>query len=186
MLVAVTVKVAEPAAAGTVTEGGKVKAVVLLLSAMVIPLAGAAFVSMSEQVAEALEFRLTGLQESDDTVVAAPSPMVALTELEPATAVRVAVWSVDIVPVLAVNRAVLAPAFTVMEAGAVRALLVFVNVTSVPPAGAALVSVMVQLVEALELRLAGLQENEDTSAADTRLMAALVELVPVVAVMVAV
>ncbi len=73
-----------------------------------------------------------------------------------------------------------------MEAGTVRPLVVFDNVTSVPAAGAALVRVTVQLVEVFELKLAGLQESEDTSAADSRLMVALVELVPVVAVMVAV
>lgn len=78
-----------------------------------------------------------------------------------------------------------APAFTVMEVGAVRALLVWDTVTCVPPAAAGLVRVTVQLVELLAVRLAGLQERDDTSVAAPKLMTAFTELKPTVAVRVA-
>ena len=50
------------------------------------------------------------------------------------------------------------------ERGAVREALVFDKVTRVPPAGAGFVRLTVQLVDALEPRLRGMQESDDTSA----------------------
>ena len=69
-----------------------------------------------------------------------------------------------------------AAAATVTDAGTVRVELVLVRVTIAPPEGAALVSVTVQVLEELGPRLVGLQASEETSAAATRLMVALAEL----------
>jgi len=62
-----------------------------------------------------------------------------------------------------------APAGTVMDAGTVRVALVFVRVTIAPPAGAALVKVTVQVVEALGPTVAGLQASEEISTDAARL-----------------
>jgi hypothetical protein len=72
----------------------------------------------------------------------------------------------------AVNVPVAAPALTVTEAGAVRTEFEFEMVITVPPAGAALESVTVQVVGVLGPMLAGLQESEDTPMAAIRLTAA--------------
>ena len=50
------------------------------------------------------------------------------------------------------------------------------NETAVPPLGAGLESVTVQLLDALDPRLVGLQTNEDTSTGATRLIVAGAEL----------
>ena len=78
--------------------------------------------------------------------------------------------------VVALNVVVVAAAATVTDAGTVSVVLVFVSVTNAPPAGATLVSVTVQVLEAFAPRLAGLQESDDTSAGATRLIVVFAEL----------
>ena len=78
--------------------------------------------------------------------------------------------------VVALKVADVAAEATVTDAGTVRVELVLVRVTIAPPEGAALVSVTVQVLEELGPRLVGLQASEETSAAATRLMVALAEL----------
>jgi len=58
--------------------------------------------------------------------------------------------------------AVVWPATTVAEFETVRVALLFVRLTTALPAGAALVRVTVQMVEALGPKLVGLQLNVDT------------------------
>jgi hypothetical protein len=87
--------------------------------------------------------------------------------------------------VVALNVAVVAAAATVTDAGTVSVVLVFVSVTNAPPAGASLVSVTVQVLEAFGPRFAGLQASDDTSTGATRLMVAFAELLLYVAVTVA-
>jgi len=79
-------------------------------------------------------------------------------------------------PVVALNVAEVTPAATVTEAGTVSTVLVFVSVTSAPPAGATFVSVTVHVLEALGPRLVGLQASEETSTGATRLTVAFAEL----------
>jgi hypothetical protein len=67
-----------------------------------------------------------------------------------------------IADVVAINVVLVAPALTVTEAGEVRVALLFESVTAAPPAGAAFVSVIVHVVEALGPMLAGLQDSDDT------------------------
>ena len=86
---------------------------------------------------------------------------------------------------VALKVAAIAPAATVTDAGTVSEGLLLASVTLKPPAGAAWVSVTVQALIALWPRLAELQATPDTRAAATRLMAAVCELLPRVAVTVA-
>ena len=83
---------------------------------------------------------------------------------------------------VAVNVAVVAPEATVTVAGTVSRVLLLASVTVEPPAGAVWVSVTVQVLAALWLRLAGLQLTADTSTGARRLIAAVCELAPRVAV----
>ena len=87
--------------------------------------------------------------------------------------------------VVALKVAVVAAAATVTDAGTVSVVLVFVSVTNAPPAGATLVSVTVQALEAFCPRLVGLQASDDTSAGATRLIVALAEVLLYVAATVA-
>ena len=68
------------------------------------------------------------------------------------------------VPAVAVNVFVVAPAATVTEAGTVRRLLLLVSETVAPPAGAAADNVTVQVEVALLARLVSVQPS-DVSAA---------------------
>ena len=81
------------------------------------------------------------------------------TECSP-VAVNVAFWFVEIVPAVAANVVEVAPAGTVMEPGVIgnNALLLDTN-TSVPPLGAAPVSVTVHRVAAAVIKLVGLQTS---------------------------
>jgi len=86
---------------------------------------------------------------------------------------------------VALNVAVVAPVATVTDAGAVSAVLLLASVTLYPPAGAVWVSVTVQMLTALCPRLVGLQATPETCTAASRLMVAGCELLPRVAVTVA-
>jgi hypothetical protein len=78
--------------------------------------------------------------------------------------------------VVAPKVAEVAAAATVTDAGAVSVMLVFVRVTRAPPVGAALLRVMVQTLEELGPRLAGLHASEETSTGPNRLMTALADV----------
>ena len=86
---------------------------------------------------------------------------------------------------VALNVAVVAPAVTVTDAGTVSEVLLLASVTLEPPAGAIWVSVTVHVPTALCPRLAGLQATPETSTGARRLIAAVCELLPSVAVRVA-
>ena len=72
--------------------------------------------------------------------------------------------------------AVVAVASTVTDPGTPRVALVLVNVTEAPPAGAGLVNVTVQVLEALGPRLVGLQASVDTFTGATNEIVALAEV----------
>ncbi|HWB99179.1 MAG TPA: hypothetical protein VG672_20865 [Bryobacteraceae bacterium] len=158
MVPAVTVKVAELAPAATVTEAGVVSRLLLSDSVTVEPPDGAAALSLTVQVLEAREARLVGLQlRLESTTLEVCSVIVAVRELLPSVAVTVADWALLMVPAVTVKVAELAPAATVTEAGVVSRLLLSDRVTAEPPEGAAALSVTVQVLEAREARLVGLQ-----------------------------
>ena len=90
-----------------------------------------------------------------------------------------------VAPAVALNVAVVAPAATVIVPGTVSKALLLPSVTLAPPVGAVCAKVTVHVLTALCPRLVGLHATPDTSTGATRLIAAVCELVPKVAVTVA-
>ena len=86
---------------------------------------------------------------------------------------------------VALKVAVVAPDDTVTEAGTVSGGLLLPRVTVEPPAGAVWVRVTVQVLTADCARLVGLHASVETRTGATRLIVAVLELVPRVAVTVA-
>jgi len=76
-----TPKVAEVAAAATVTDGGTVRVELVLDRVMLAPPLGAGWIRVTVQVPEELGPRLVGLQESEETSPGAASLTVVLAEL---------------------------------------------------------------------------------------------------------
>ena len=87
---------------------------------------------------------------------------------------------------VALKVAVVAPPVTVTDAGTVSRALLLPSVTLDPPVGAVWVSVTVQVLTALWPRLVGVQARVDTKTGARRLIVAVRELLPRVAVTVAV
>jgi hypothetical protein len=83
---------------------------------------------------------------------------------------------------VAVKEALVVPAATVTEAGIVSRVLLLARVTAAPPGSAGWVVATVQLLVALWPRLAGVHATEDTSTGASRLIEAVCELEPKVAV----
>jgi hypothetical protein len=88
-------------------------------------------------------------------------------------------------PAVALKVAVVTPAATVIDAGTVSSALLLPSVTVEPPAGAVCVKVTVHVLTALGPRLVGLQATPETSTGASRLIVAVCELAPSVAVTVA-
>ena len=86
---------------------------------------------------------------------------------------------------VALKVAVVDPAVTVTDAGTVSEALLLASVTLDPPVGAVWVSVTVHVLTALCPRLVGLQATPETSTGASRLIVAVCELLPSVAVTVA-
>jgi hypothetical protein len=77
----VALKVAELAAAGTVTDAGTVRAASVLVRVTAAPAAGETWFRVTVQVLEELGPRLVGLQTSEETSTVGARVMVALAEL---------------------------------------------------------------------------------------------------------
>ncbi len=90
-----------------------------------------------------------------------------------------------IVPAVTTKAAEVEPAATVTEAGVVSSELLSESVIKDPPAGAAAVSVTVQVLVVWEARLVGVQASEDKAAVATRFTVAILEAPLIVAVTVA-
>jgi hypothetical protein len=86
---------------------------------------------------------------------------------------------------VALNVAVVAPAATCTDPGTMSEALLLASVTVEPPAGAFWVNVTVQVPAALCPRLAGVQATPETSIGASRLTVAVCELLPRVAVTIA-
>ena len=77
----VALKVAQVAAAATVTDAGTVSVALVLVRVTVAPPAGAGWVRLTVQALEALGPRLVGLQTSVETSTGATRLMAALAEV---------------------------------------------------------------------------------------------------------
>jgi hypothetical protein len=163
MAVVVALKVAVVAVAATVTDAGTVSVVLVLVSVTDAPPVGAALLSVTVQVLEAFGARVVGLHASDDTSTGATRPIAAFAELPVYVAVTVALWSLAMVPAVALKVADKEPAATVTDAGTARAALLSEIAIMAPPAGAAFESVTVQTELVPEVRLAGLHCTWDTT-----------------------
>jgi hypothetical protein len=112
--------------------------------------------------------------------------MVVVLELLPRVAVTVAFWLLAIVAAaIALKVEVVDPAATVTEAGTESNMLLLDNATLDPPAGAVWVSVTVQVLAPLCPKLVGLHATPETSTGATRLITNVCEVLPSVAVTVA-
>jgi hypothetical protein len=182
----VALKFAVVAAAATVIEAGTVSNALLLASVTVDPPTGAACVSVTVQLLTALCPRLVGLHDTPETCSVVTRVIEAVCELTPSVAVTVTLWLLAIeAAALALKLAVVAPAVTVTEAGTVSRALLLDSVTAEPPTGAVCVSVTVQLLTPLWPRFAGLHTTPETNTGANRLIVAVCELAPSVAVTVA-
>jgi len=164
----VTVNVAEVAAAATVTEEGTVSVALVFDMVMLIPPAGAACVTVTVQVLEEFAPIVAGVQDSEETSTAVSRLMVAFAELPLYVAVMVALELAPTAAVVTVNVAEVAAAASVTEGGTVSVALVFDKVMPIPPAGAACVTVTVQVLEEFAPIVAGVQDSEETDSGPTR------------------
>ena len=136
--------VEDPAATDTLV--GTVTELLLLESNTVAPPVGAAFVSVTVQLANPPLDRADGVQISPDTCASADKVRFAVWTIEFAEAVMIAVWFVVSDPTEAENVTELEPAETVTVVGIVRLVLFLVKATPKPPAGAIPLSVTVHAV----------------------------------------
>ena len=183
---AVAVKVAKTEPAAIVTDDGIVRRALLSERVTALPPVGAGLDRTTVHVVAAPVPRIVGEQESEVREVAAARRLrVAVWEAPPSEAVTVAGWSEGIVPAVTVKVPAVAPAAMVTEAGVVSAALLSETVTAVPPVGATLERVAVQVLVPLEFRLVGVQARKERVTAVTRLMEAVRETPLRVAVTVA-
>jgi len=158
------VNVAVVAAAATVTDAGTVRTFAIAPPIVTTAPAGAAFVRVTVQVVLTFDARVPVAHCRDETSTGADSVRFTGVEEPLSDAVTVAVWSDVTEPVLAVNVALVAAAATVTDGGTVRTLAIApLIVTAAPPAGAAFVRVMVQMVLAFEARVPVAHCREETS-----------------------
>jgi hypothetical protein len=179
------VKVPELDPAPIVSKLGPESTLPIIDTAIVAPPIGALFVKVTVHVLELFGTRLEGLQEMPEIVAGATRLIDALTELLPYLAVMTADWSIGMAVVVTVKLTEPAPAVTVTEPGTANAALLLVSITAIPPLGAALLSTTVHIADVLGPKLVGLQEREATRTGATKRRVVLTELVPTVAVRVA-
>jgi hypothetical protein len=161
-----------------VTDAGTVKAAVLVDSVTVAP---PVCETVTVQVELPPDTTLVGTHATPLTTVAVASEMVAVCVLPFSVAVMVAVWSLVNVPAVAVKVAVVLADPTVTVLGTVSAVTLLDSVTIAPPV-CDTVTVQVELPP--DATLVGTHATPLTTVA-TRVIVALCELLPRVAVTVA-
>jgi hypothetical protein len=142
-----TLNVPDVAPAASVTDAGAVNAGdALFVNVATAPPGSAPSDRVTVHVVLAFEESVVALQFSAVIVGGGSSDMVAVAPGPFRAPVKVAVWSVVTAPVEMVNAAVVAPAATVTEAGALKtADALLVRVTTAPPGSAAFDSVTVHV-----------------------------------------
>jgi hypothetical protein len=174
---AVAVKLAVLEPLETVTDAGTLSVAALLVSVTAAPPAPAAIDSVTTQVDVPPELRLVGAHASDvkagdvDT-----SARVCVWELPLSEAVMTAVWSVGIVPAVAVKFADVAPDATPTEEGTVNVVTLLESATVMPPEPAARDNVTEHADVPPELRLVGLHDTRLSVVAATSEIDAVCEL----------
>jgi len=167
MVPAVAVKVALEEPAATVTEAGTVRAATLLESDTAAPPDAAAADNATVQVEVAPVARLAGTQDSELKTTGANSETEAVWETPLKVAVTTAVWLLEMVPAVAVKVALEEPAATATEPGTARAATLLESDTAAPPDAAAADNATVQVDVAPVARLAGTQDNEFKTGANS-------------------
>jgi hypothetical protein len=140
-----------------VTEAGAVSNWLLLETETARPPVGAAALAVTVHVLTAPEDKDSGEHVRRLTVTVAAKLIQALTVTPLAVAVTVAVLLLGIVPAETRKPAVLLPAGTVTEAGVDNSALLSARVTTIPPVGAAVFRVTVQVPTPPDWRVVGLQ-----------------------------
>lgn len=133
----------------------------LLVSATEAPPADAATLRVTEQVVVPPERTAEGEQVSAAIPGIGVIVNAAVRLVPPADAVRIADVEMVTDPAVAENAALNEPAGTVTDAGAVRAALLLDITTAAPPIGAACVNCAVQVDEAIDASVVGLQVKVD-------------------------
>ena len=148
---------------GTITSG------LLLDTETTLQPDGTGLVKVIVHVLTKLEIKVVGPQLRDDT----PSPDTRLRpmfcELPFSVAETVAVWLLAKLAVVALKVVEVEPAGTTAEGGAVSVALLLDRDTVTPPVGAALLKVIVQVLDAFCPKVVGAQAKEDTSTGAVRL-----------------
>src|ERR1019366_5268659 len=152
---AVAVKELVVAAAATVTLAGTVRLALLLVKAITAPPVGAGPLKVALQALVPGPVKEAGLQMRLVKVTGAFRVIVALALPPLAAAVTAAVESPAMVPAVAANVAVVAPALAVIEDGAVSNGLPEERVTERPPDGAGALRVTVQVLLVVDVRDVG-------------------------------
>ena len=181
------VKVALLAPASTSNEGGTMTAGLLLASDTTAPPASAAWVNVTVQLLEEPDPTVIGLQSNEETAGPGAVKVTDAVAFAPfRLAVRTAMEFVATVPAVAVKLAEVAPADTDIAAGTTRAWLLLDNATLIPPEGAALVRVTVQVLVAPEAKVVGLHVTEASANEADKVIETVWDALPRVAVRTAV
>ena len=164
------------AAVATVTLAGTVRLALLLLKATTTPPVGACPLKTKEQALLPGPVTEAGVHARLVKVTGAFSVIAELALPPLAAAVRMAMESLAMVPAVAAKVAVVAPAATVTEAGAVSSAELEERLTKTLPAGVAALAVTVQVLLPPELSDAGAQASAVTFTGGARLRDAVCEL----------
>ena len=155
-------KVAEEVPAATVIEDGTVTCPLLLTSVTAVSPEGAAWLKVMVQLVLAPGLMMLGLQVSEDGTIPVSKLTATCRDPPPTFAVSVATCDSGIRPAVALNVAAVRLAHTVTEGvRTCNRLLLLASPTTVPPVGAGLLNVIMQLVTAPECRLVGLHASDD-------------------------
>ena len=164
------------APAGTVTEGGALRSLSLLLKLTTVPPVGADCEMATLQLVAPPELSVDELHESEDKVGAGLSVTLTVLEEPFRVAVKTGAWATNVVPAMSTTEAPVVPAATARRSGVAKKLLLLLKATTVPPVGAVCEMTTLHVVAPPELTVVGVQANEDRLAAGLSVKLAVLEL----------